>query len=161
MGLLRRVLRVGPLASASEFGSKVSFVSCCLSVLFATAMLVPAAATAGAMFRSVAPLAEHPLVGSHIRPYRVSADGTTVVGESSSAGPEYLVGVRWTLAEGLVQMESPPGGETPWYAHGVSGDDSIITGEATTAAGIGEAYRWTASGGTVPLGGLPGAVPAY
>ena len=59
---------------------------------------------------------------------RVSADGTTVVGQCSrSSGLSYAF--RWTAADGMIALRNNTGGVDPWFAHGVSGDGEVIVGE--------------------------------
>lgn len=85
--------------------------------------------------------------------YSVSADGTTVVGESNSANG--LEAVRWRADTGLVSLGELPGGPVSGGAVTVSADGSVIAGSSLTALGR-EVFRWTAAGGMVNLGDLPG-----
>jgi len=79
--------------------------------------------------------------------YGVSADGTTVVGKSTSAssgsGSEAF---QWTRSWGMVGL-----GYLPDYhdsaAYGVSADGSVVVGTSG-----GQAFRWTMSVGMVGLG---------
>ncbi len=89
----------------------------------------------------------------------VSADGTVVVGFSESAnGPEAF---RWTLAGGMQGLGFLPG-DLSSKAEAVSRDGSVVVGTSCSAAencsevGNDEAYCWTAQGGMVSLGFLPG-----
>jgi probable HAF family extracellular repeat protein len=90
----------------------------------------------------------------------ISADGSVVVGSSYSA-PQQLQAFRWTASGGMAGIPylTPAPGMTP-YATGeaVSADGRVLIGEARSAqSGNGvEAFRWTAAGGTVALGDLPG-----
>ena len=80
----------------------------------------------------------------------VSADGSVVVGAVSFGflGTEPF---RWTVNEGLVTLgNSARGG-----AHDVSADGSIVVGSGRFDQGEG-AFLWTAEGGLVGLGHLPG-----
>lgn len=83
---------------------------------------------------------------------RVSADGSTVVGEGDTG--QYHA-YRWTAEEGMVDLGWFPGHPDISCACGVSGDGSIVVGRASTGSHS-EAFRWTEDGGMVPLGSLPG-----
>jgi probable HAF family extracellular repeat protein len=87
----------------------------------------------------------------------VSADGSTVVGFSSSAsGSEAF---RWTSASGMVGLGGLKfGGSGESYAEGVSADGSVVVGGGITAGDSGEAFRWTAASGMVGLGNFPGGL---
>lgn len=62
--------------------------------------------------------------------YSVSADGTTVVGESQSAnGPE---AVRWRADTGLVSLGELPGGAVSGGAVATSADGGVIAGSSLT-----------------------------
>ena len=93
--------------------------------------------------------------------FGVSADGSVVVGVGSSAsGSEAF---RWTSEGGMVGLGDLPGGffnDINGMAHGVSADGSVVVGSGTSdAAGFStEAFRWTAGGGMVGLGDLPGGI---
>jgi probable HAF family extracellular repeat protein len=84
----------------------------------------------------------------------ISADGSTVVGMSSSGNGDEAF--RWNRflpdAEPLGDL---PGGAFSSEAYAVSQDGSIVFGHATNAAGNFEAFRWTASDGMQGLGFLP------
>ncbi len=83
----------------------------------------------------------------------VSADGSVVVGWSSSAsGTEASV---WTSDVGMVGLGDLPGGVFHSHASGVSADGSVVVGSSISASGF-EAFRWTSAGGMVGLGDLPG-----
>jgi probable HAF family extracellular repeat protein len=84
--------------------------------------------------------------------FGVSADGSTVVGVSSSeAGYEAF---RWTSADGMVGLGFLPGSSDS-YGGAVSADGATVVG------GSGEAFRWTSGGGMVGLGFLPGGSNSY
>jgi probable HAF family extracellular repeat protein len=83
----------------------------------------------------------------------VSADGSVVVGSSSSfSGSE---GFIWTAATGMLGIGDLAGGFFGSSAEGVSADGGVVVGYGTGPAGS-EAIRWTPSGGMVGLGDLPG-----
>ncbi len=90
--------------------------------------------------------------------YGVSADGSVIVGYSSSAasGPyPHMEAFYWTAAEGMVGLGDLPGGDFNSFATAVSADGSVIVGYSSSASGP-EAFRWTAAEGMVGLGDLPG-----
>lgn len=88
----------------------------------------------------------------------VSADGSTVVGSSSSRYT--LEAFRWTARTGIVGLDSlgAPYGHS--RAFGVSGDGAVIVGDtkwpAPDVSWASQAFRWTAETGMVGLGFLPG-----
>jgi probable HAF family extracellular repeat protein len=96
-------------------------------------------------------------------PYAVSADGSTIVGQSSRGAyhsdyrPEAF---RWTPSGGMAGLGFLPG--HAWSeAHGVSADGSVVVGYSQAAIGEhmhagGEAFRWTEDTGPVGLGHLQG-----
>ena len=55
----------------------------------------------------------------------------------------------------LTALGDLPGGAFSSVASAVSGDGTVVIG-GSSSAGIGEAFRWTQSGGMVGLGDLPG-----
>ena len=87
--------------------------------------------------------------------WAVSADGSTVVGNSSGRGQEAF---RWTAADGMVGLGYLPGGSENGnsFAEGVSADGSVVVGYSTYSANnqAPEAFRWTSGGGMVGLGFL-------
>jgi probable HAF family extracellular repeat protein len=92
--------------------------------------------------------------------YGLSADGRVAVGFSQSAN-SVSEAFYWTANTGIVGMGVPP--VDPNYAYsyaiGASRDGTVIAGGAAfpDASGHhGQAFRWTAATGMVPLGGLPG-----
>jgi probable HAF family extracellular repeat protein len=83
--------------------------------------------------------------------YGISADGSTVVGQSVSGlivgatdvkGPE---GFRWTVREGMQGLGDVAGGSFGSSAHDVSGDGTFIAGWVTGETGQ-LAARWDAGG---------------
>lgn len=86
----------------------------------------------------------------------ISADGTTVVGESESAsGPEAF---RWRAAGGMIGLGDLPGAAFRSFAYDVSDDGEAVSGFSfSTASGVfQEAFRWTLGGGMVGLGDVAG-----
>src|SRR5262245_49323645 len=84
--------------------------------------------------------------------YGISADGSTVVGQSTSSnGSEAF---RWTVADGIVGLGDLPNNGFSSLARGASADGSVIVGRGLSGLG-GEAFRWTSAGGMVGLGDLP------
>jgi probable HAF family extracellular repeat protein len=89
----------------------------------------------------------------------ISADGTVIIGESSSTlCPTYYEAFRWTVSNGMVAMGKLPGGALRSYANSLSADGSVIvgySGSSNATSGTAEAYRWTAATGMEPLGDFP------
>jgi probable HAF family extracellular repeat protein len=86
--------------------------------------------------------------GAHI-----SADGTTVVGSSTSAnGTEAFL---WASGTGMVGIGDLPGSIFYSVATGVSDDGTAVAGTGSSTNGT-EAFFWTSSGGMVALGDLAG-----
>jgi probable HAF family extracellular repeat protein len=78
----------------------------------------------------------------------VSADGSVVVGSSSSGVNDYeYEAFRWTQETGMVGLSNLPSGNFS-SATGVSADGSVVVGSNGDAA-----FRWTQSSGMVGLGG--------
>jgi len=95
--------------------------------------------------------------------FGVSADGSVVVGYGHTAAG--IEAFRWTSGGGMVGLGDLPGGLVYSYATGVSADGSVVAGPSMSANGtvtpslIGtETFRWTADGGMVGLGDLPGGI---
>jgi len=89
----------------------------------------------------------------------VSADGSVIVGSSSSsAALGHSEAFRWTRTGGMVGLGDLPGQPLLWpfesEAGDVSADGSVVVGRGISASGW-EAFRWTESGGMVGLGQLP------
>ena len=86
--------------------------------------------------------------------YAISADGSVLVGYSSSA--EGNQPFRWTAETGMIGLGhlgmNTDGTSAAW---GVSADGSVITGVSQSTSGV-EAFRWMAAGGMVGLGDLAG-----
>jgi len=87
--------------------------------------------------------------------FSISADGSTVVGQSTSASADEAY--RWTWDEGMVGLGSLPGGDSSSWAENTSADGSVVVGWSSIAGGN-EAFRWTSGGGMVGLGDLPGGL---
>lgn len=100
--------------------------------------------------------------GSENIPWAISADGSVVVGECTSANTAGInrEAYRWTLAGGIEALGDLPGGEFHSSARGVSPDGSVIVGNSkaggATSVDFGEAFRWTEPGGMVSIGYLGG-----
>lgn len=92
-----------------------------------------------------------------------SADGSVIVGSSQSPNGNREA-FRWSESTGMVGLGDIPGGPFYSWAEGVSADGSVVVGYGAAGTPGGsythnEAFRWTASEGFVPLGGLPGGLP--
>jgi len=83
----------------------------------------------------------------------ISADGSTVVGQGTSASA--VQAFRWTQAGGMENLGSLAGGTTTSSALGTSADGSVVVGRSLSASGT-QSFRWTQAGGMVGLGDLPG-----
>ncbi len=90
--------------------------------------------------------------------FGVSADGSVIVGGSSSNGfPNGGTGFeafRWTLTDGMRGIGDLPGGGRFSSARDVSADGTQITGNSRGSNGV-EAFRWSESNGLVGLGDFP------
>jgi probable HAF family extracellular repeat protein len=74
----------------------------------------------------------------------ISADGTTVVGTSSSSdGILEGEAFRWTAASGMVGLGDLPGSLSYSVASGVSGDGSIVVGSGYAENYVQAAFLWT------------------
>jgi probable HAF family extracellular repeat protein len=84
----------------------------------------------------------------------VSADGSVVVGSSTSASGKEAF--RWTSEDGMVGLGflSPVGDDYYSNASGVSADGMVVVGETRHSYFEDEAFRWTSDGGIVGLGYL-------
>lgn len=85
------------------------------------------------------PLGDLPGGGYYSIAHDVSADGSVVVGESTSAasGSFDMEAFRWTQQTGMVGLGDLPGGNFTSFATGVSADGSIIIGSSAVAIGDG------------------------
>jgi len=62
----------------------------------------------------------------------------------------------------MVGLGDLPGGNFDSYANDISADGTTVVGWSSSAVGtLHEAFRWTATGGMVGLGGLGNAVVSY
>jgi probable HAF family extracellular repeat protein len=85
--------------------------------------------------------------------FGISADGTTVVGDSSFSNAREAF--RWTQGVGMVGLGDLAGGTLTSSARAASADGSVVVGYGTTDDGF-EAFRWTEDSGMAGLGDLPG-----
>lgn len=97
----------------------------------------------------------------HSLPTAISADGSTVVGKSSSASQGSYAAFRWTQAGGMTALGTLSGGITAeTKAIAVSADGTVVAGTSGrcmpnqygSCDGLYEAVRWTASGAATSLG---------
>lgn len=93
----------------------------------------------------------------------VSADGSVVVGWSSSADSAADDGYdneafRWSSTTGMVGLGDLAGGEFASSATAVSADGTVVVGSGAAGTEF-EAFRWTQATGLVGLGDLPGGSP--
>ena len=93
--------------------------------------------------------------GSFTGARRVSADGSVVVGRTSTArGVEAF---RWSAESRVIFLGQLSGGPPVSGAYGASADGSVVIGQAGAADGA-QAFRWTERSGMVGLGDLAGGV---
>ncbi len=85
----------------------------------------------------------------------ISADGTTVVGKSSSANASSEA-FRWTSTTGIVALGDLIGGSFNSEARAVNADGTVVVGLGSAASGFNGAWRWSASGGLTALPDLAG-----
>lgn len=90
-------------------------------------------------------------------PWRISADGTVIVGWASSENGREAF--RWTESEGLLALGDLPAGSFDSWATGVSADGSVIVGLALNPGPT--SFRWTATTGMVDLGSPPGGIGSH
>lgn len=88
------------------------------------------------------------LGGNASEAYKVSADGSTVVGRSRDS-QGWWHAFRWTAQEGMQDLGTL--GTRYSEAHGVSADGSVVVGDSE-----GRAFYWTAQSGMRDLGTLRG-----
>lgn len=67
---------------------------------------------------------------------------------------------RWDAINGAIGLGDLPGGLFRSSANDISGDGTVVVGNAQTESGI-EAFRWTKGTGLVGLGQLPGYEYSY
>jgi probable HAF family extracellular repeat protein len=89
----------------------------------------------------------------------VSEDGTIVVGTSDvrDATGSALLAFRWTQATGMISLGDL--GPNAWSsARAISGDGSVIVGQARGLSEDHWAFAWTEELGMISLGDLPGGI---
>lgn len=90
----------------------------------------------------------------------VSADGSTVVGNSFDYDTFYQSAFVWTRSAGRTEIGDLPGSDFDSIANAVSADGTTVVGAGTVSDSTGyptyEAYVWTPDTGMVGLGDLPG-----
>ena len=82
----------------------------------------------------------------------VSTVGNVVVGYKFFG--QYAHAVRWTSGGGVLDLGVTTGTESD--ARGISGDGTVVVGEARDGGGFYRAIRWTQAGGMQDLGTLGG-----
>ncbi|HMK56992.1 MAG TPA: autotransporter domain-containing protein [Dissulfurispiraceae bacterium] len=83
--------------------------------------------------------------GAFSRAQGINADGSVVVGYSSSATSPFSA-FRWTQANGMQDLGTL-GGSTS-IAYGVDASGAVVVGSAQTASSISHAFRWVQTGNT-------------
>ena len=105
-----------------------------------------------ATFRGLADLPGGQVLGAA---FGISADGHTVVGQSATfLGREACY---WVDGGTPVSLGPSPGGDFGAGIDAASDDGTVLVGSRQRAPGQYAAFRWTAAGGMVFLGDLPGA----
>ena len=90
----------------------------------------------------------------------VSADGTIVVGYSSTAGDIYDRAFRWTAETGMVSLGVLSGSHS--RANAISADGLVIVGGSTSLAALAQrAFRWTAGAGMEAIVAINGYTQSY
>ncbi|MCA9149066.1 MAG: hypothetical protein KDA92_07205 [Planctomycetales bacterium] len=79
------------------------------------------------------------------RAWRISADGSTIVGEASSTNGQEAM--RWTSEHGMQGLGDLDGGLFRSVAYDVTADGAMIVGAGTTASSPSVAFVWTARDG--------------
>jgi probable HAF family extracellular repeat protein len=84
----------------------------------------------------------------------ISADGSVIVGTSGDAQSGAFKAVRWTAADGALDLGDLPGGDVFSHCTGVSASGQIVVGDSASHEGpLGqEAFLWTPAAGMVGLG---------
>lgn len=86
------------------------------------------------------------------QPTALSADGTVVVGFSTSPSGKTQA-FRWSATDGMTGLGFMAGG-TSSSAHGVSADGTVVLGDGNADAVLSAVFRWSAKAGLVPLKSL-------
>jgi len=151
---MKRAEILQSMRAASIIGALATVVLACAADVFAQ----PAITNLGT------------LPGGHYSyAHGVNADGSVVVGGSavndSSEFNDHAF--RWTRAGGMQDLGTLPGSTLPFggfsYANGVSGDGSVVIGEAAGPTDIitYRGFHWSAAGGMQDLGALPDATESF
>jgi len=80
----------------------------------------------------------------------ISNNGAVVVGRTSTRA------FRWTSSSGIVEIGTLYGSDSKSYAHGVSGDGSVVVGYCFSRNDPYQAFIWTEPNGMIALGDLLG-----
>lgn len=121
-------------------------------------LIAVAAATPAHADLKFTPLGDLPGGSFSSIPKAISADGTTIVGYSSSTNASGGEAFRWTAATGLVALGDLSGGSFQSQANAVSSDGSVVVGLGLPASGFNSGFRWTASEGMVATPDIPGGL---
>lgn len=127
-----------------------------LSRLVTLLLLSLVAPIAGRAAISFTPLGDLPGGTVNSTAKAISADGTTVVGYSSSTNGSGGEAFRWTAATGMVALGDLAGGSFFSQALGVSSDGAVVVGLGNNAQSFNGGWRWTAAGGLVGIPDLAG-----
>lgn len=113
--------------------------------------------TASGGMAALGVLAAHEAPTARSRAYNVSADGSTIVGESVAAGATTGEAFRWTQGTGMAGLGYFVGGNFS-YARGVNGDGTVVVGSADRPTELVPSingvygFRWTEATGLQYIG---------
>lgn len=150
------IRRISPLIAVSA-GVIILLVSGALAIFLLSSPAVASATVSfeGSSFQGIGHI---PYWNQRSAALDVSADGSVVVGMSSTEAAEgQPEAVLWTQATGLVQIGQIPGGRRETRAYGVSEDGSTIVG-LNAYGGTYQGFVWTASTGMQGVGYLAGGL---
>jgi probable HAF family extracellular repeat protein len=85
-------------------------------------------------------------ISDYFNDVRISADGSTIIGNIAVDGAAGDIAFRWKTEAGLIKFPAEV-----WIANGVNGDGSIIVGQAPQFDPDLQAIKWTESSGVEPL----------
>lgn len=153
------VVRLGDLAGG-PFASEVTAVSADGNTIVGMGSVAVANIdNAGEAFRwtsasGMVGLGDLPGGDYYSRSAGVSADGSTIVGISSSSTSWDGEAFRWTSVDGMVGLGDLPGGFNYSRATAVSADGSKVVGESSGGNGSIEAILWTGNAGMQTLSSI-------
>lgn len=124
-----------------------------MASLIALSMTMPAPAFAQESIESIGDL---PGNGTSSTIYRMTPDGTAIVGSSPSALAAAGEAFVWISGQGFTALGDLPGGPNSSMALGVNNTGNIVVGSSLIAGSDTMAFRWINGQGLIALGDLPG-----